>query len=101
MEEVYQMIRKSSISPITLSSTNTSISHLRKILRMTKLSFYSEKNLAYNIDIISSNRYDHEFLECLKIEKVVWCINPLVKNYDEVKETLESMKNYVALKKTY
>jgi hypothetical protein len=38
---------------------------------------------------------------CLKVEKIVWCINPLVKNYDEVKETLESMKNYIGIRKTY
>ena len=46
------------------------------------------------LTIISTNKYDAEFIQSLRIEKVVWCLNPLIKYYDEAKKTLEAMKVY-------
>ena len=61
----------------------------KKVLRMTKLGILSsDGEVTWSCSIISSNRYDYEFLKHLRVNKICWSINPLVKYYDEVKETL-------------
>jgi len=70
-----------------------------KILRMTKIVLSVNNRITWSINIISSNRYDFDFLRYLKVNKICWSINPLVKYYDDVKDTLDSMKYYVHAKK--
>ncbi len=61
----------------------------KKVLRMTKLAMMgSDGESLWNCSIISSNRYDYDFLRHLRVNKICWSINPLVKYYDDVKETL-------------
>lgn len=61
----------------------------RKVLRMTRLAVGDGKGDPFwSSSIISSNRFDYDFLRHLRVNKIVWSINPLVKHYDEVKDTL-------------
>lgn len=57
----------------------------KKILRMTKLIVIGDGGTIWSCNIISSNRYDYDFLRHLRVNKLCWSINPLVKYYDEVK----------------
>lgn len=72
----------------------------KKILRMTKIAILEEATVLWTYSIISSNRYDYDFLRHLKVNKICWSINPLIKYYDEVKDTLDSMRNYVQNRRT-
>jgi hypothetical protein len=72
----------------------------KKILRMSKIVLIVDGAVEWSYSIISSNRYDYDFLRHLKVNKICWCINPLVKYYEDVKETLESMKYFVQNRKT-
>jgi hypothetical protein len=60
----------------------------KKVLRMSKVAVLVEGETAWSYSIISSNRFDYDFLRHLRVSKICWSINPLVKYYDEVKETL-------------
>lgn len=72
----------------------------KKILRMTKMALLEEGNPQWTYTIISSNRYDYDFLRHLKVNKICWTINPLIKYYEEVKDTLDSMRNYTQNRRT-
>ncbi len=72
----------------------------KKILRMTKIALIGEGNPEWTYSIISTNRYDFEFLKHLKVNKICWSINPLIKYYEDVKETLDSMRSYMQSKRT-
>ena len=63
-----------------------------RVLRVTKLTVEGQRRWSFSI--VSSNRVDSEFISCLDVGKVVWAINPLVKNYEEVAHTLEQMQMF-------
>ena len=66
------------------------------MLRLTKFLVFGTKDKNSKFTVISTNKTDPEFIKSLEIEKVIWCINPLVKYYDETKKTLDSIKTYTS-----
>jgi dihydrofolate reductase len=64
-----------------------------KALRVTKVTVEAER--PWHFSIISSNRIDPEFARCLGVDRVCWTINPLIKNYDDVLLTLNSMQQFI------
>ena len=53
----------------------------RKILRMTKLVYVIGGATEWSFSVITSNRYDNEFLRHLRVGRICWTINPLIKYY--------------------
>ncbi len=58
IEDIYEVLRKQN------RSTNSSLA-ASKGLRLTKLIVFSGKDLIWSIDLISTNKYDYEFMKCL------------------------------------
>lgn len=89
IEDAYELIKKSAIK-----------NGLKKILRMTKLMLVIDGVIDWRFSIITSNRFDYDFLKFIKANKICWAINPLVKFYEDVKETLDSMKHYLQTRRS-
>lgn len=66
-----------------------------RVLRVTKITVGREEGWSFSV--ISSNRVDCEFVRCLGASRVCWAINPLIKNYNDVYNTLESMQRFTKI----
>ena len=88
IEDIFYLMKK------TAQNKNQEREKIHQKLRLTKFIITGFGEEPFKETIISTNRYDQEFIKNLDIEKVIWCVNPLFKYYDEAKQTLEAAKAY-------
>lgn len=61
--------------------------------RISRIVFASDQE-KHLIELVSTNNLSCDFLAELRPKTVVWCINPLVKNYEETQATLEAVLQF-------
>ena len=61
--------------------------------RISRIIFASDQG-KHLIELVSTNNLNLDFLHELRPKIVVWCINPLVKNYEETQLTLETIVQF-------
>lgn len=65
----------------------------KHVTRISRIIFASDQT-KHLIEIVSTNNLNPDFLTELRPRMIVWCINPLVKNYDDTQSTLESILQF-------
>lgn len=65
-----------------------------KVVRFTKISLLSGKDHIWSCHILSANQFSFDFLKNLEVKDIIWSVNPLIKNYDEVSKTLNEATKY-------
>jgi hypothetical protein len=61
--------------------------------RISRIIFASDSG-KHLIELVSTNNLSVEFLCELRAKTIVWCINPLVKNYEDTQHTLETILQF-------